>query len=96
MNLRRDEYTGETYDADRWYRGAGGIWHDKIAERKHEEAVARRMEARRSLRNANRVARGKRPKTEKEFQRSAIRYQEYLNQECYHTFEEYLKYHKER
>ena len=91
MRMRIDEYTGEPYDADKWYRGPGGCWVNKEAERKHREAVARHDAERRAKRNASRGAKGKRRKPPSAFARSANRYAEYLREDCGETFGEWLK-----
>lgn len=93
MNMRIDPYTGKEYDADRWYHGAGGIWHDREAERKHTETLRAAITARREKRNANRVARGKRRKSQAEFNRSESRYDEWLKLDSAETFGEFLKSH---
>ena len=91
MRMRIDEYTGEPYDADKWYRGANGCWVNKDAEKKFREECARRFYERCDKRNASRVAKGKRRKPPSAFSRSANRYSEYLREDCVETFGEWLK-----
>lgn len=91
MRMMIDEYTGEQYDADKWYRGANGCWVNKEAERKSREERARRFSERCDKRNASRVAKGKRRKPTSSFARSAKRYAEYLSEDCDETFGEWLK-----
>ena len=91
MRMRIDEYTGEPYDADKWYRGINGLWVDKDEERKFREIHAKREAERRDKRNASRVAKGKRRKPPSAFARSAKRYAEYLREDCGETFGEWLK-----
>jgi len=96
MRMRTDEYTGERYDADKWYRGANGCWVDKEAEQKFREECARRFSERCDKRNASRVAKGKRRKTLSSFARSASRYAEFLREDGGETFGEWLRLQKNR
>lgn len=91
MRMRIDEYTGEPYDADKWYRGVNGCWVNKEAERKFQEECAKREAERRDRRNASRVAKGKRRKSPSSFARSASRYAQYLREDCGESFGEWLK-----
>jgi len=91
MRMRTDEYTGEQYDADKWYRGAYGCWVNKDAERAHLDAVRKRKEERRSKLNAGRIAKGKRRRSNSSFERSSRRYAEYLREDGAETFGEWLK-----
>lgn len=91
MRMRTDEYTGEQYDADKWYRGANSCWVDKEAEREHLVAVRKRKEERRSKLNAGRIARGKRRRSNSSFEMSSRRYEEYLREDGADTFGEWLK-----
>ena len=96
MRIRTDEYTGEQYDADKWYRGAYGCWVNKDAERAHLDAVKKRAEERRSKLNAGRKAIGKRPRPPSSFARSASRYAEFLREDGGETFGEWLRLQKNR
>lgn len=96
MRIRTDEYTGEQYDADKWYRGANGCWVNKDAERAHLDAVRKRDDERRSKLNARRVARGKRRRSHSSFARSASRYAEFLREDGGETFGEWLRLQKNR
>jgi hypothetical protein len=91
MNMKIDEYTGQPYDADKWYRGAMGCWVNKDAERRHNEAMAKIAAERRAKRNESRAEKGKRRKPPSAFARSANRYAEYLREDCGETFGEWLK-----
>ena len=96
MRMRTDEYTGEPYDADKWYRGPFGCWVNKDAEREHLDAVRKRDDERRSKLNAARVARGKRRRPPSSFARSASRYAEFLREDGGETFGEWLRLQKNR
>lgn len=96
MRMRTDEYTGEKYDADKWYRGANGCWVNKDAERAHLDAVRKRDDERLSKLNAGRVARGKRRRPPSSFARSASRYAEFLREDGGETFGEWLRLQKNR
>ena len=96
MRMRTDEYTGEQYDADKWYRGAYGCWVNKDAERAHLDAVKKRAEKRRSKVNERRKAKGKRPRPPSSFARSASRYAEFLREDGGETFGEWLRLQKNR
>ena len=91
MRMRTDEYTGEKYDADKWYRGENGCWVNKDAERAHLDAVRKRDDERRSKLNASRKSRGKRRRSNSSFERSSRRYAEYLREDGAETFGEWLK-----
>jgi hypothetical protein len=91
MNMRIDEYTGEPYDADKWYRGANGCWVNKDEEREFRDMCAKSEAERREKRNASRVAKGKRRKPPSSFARSASRYAQYLREDCGESFGEWLK-----
>lgn len=88
--MRTDEYTGVKYDADRYYRGALGIWHDKEAEKAFYERKSRRDAERRARRDANRKERGKPRRSPSSLTRSADRYGEYLRSDCGMSFKEWL------
>lgn len=96
MRMRVDEYTGEPYDADKWYRGAYGCWINKDAERKFNEELAKREAERRGKRNASRVANGKRRKSPSSFARSSNRYSQYLSEDSSLSFGEWLRQLKHR
>ena len=96
MRIRTDEYTGEKYDADKWYRGALGCWVNKEAERAHLDAMRKRNEERHSKLNVGRKARGKRPRSPSSFARSASRYSEFLREDGGETFGEWLRLQKNR
>lgn len=96
MRMRIDEYTGEQYDADKWYRGANGCWVNKEEEKKFRDKCARRFSERCEKRNASRVAKGKRRKSPSSFARSANRYAEYLSDGYEMHFGEWLKIWKIR
>jgi len=91
VDLRVDRLTGETYDADIWYRGAGGLWHNRIAEKEHAEKMRKLEEERRAKRNASRVAKGKRRRSPSSFRHSSARYDQYLREDSGLSFGEWLK-----
>ena len=93
MNLRVHKYTGETYDADEWYRGAMGLWHNRKAEQAFNERYAAAVKIRREKRNANRVKRGQRRKSPSAFIRATDRFDKYLREDSSLTFREWLYYH---
>jgi len=91
MRILIDEYTGEPYDADKWYRGACGCWVNKEAERKFRDECATRFSERCDKRNASRVAKGKKRKPKSAFERSSRRYAEYLEEDSGVSFGEWLR-----
>ena len=91
MNIKTDEYTGEKYDADEWYRGANALWINKKAEAEFREKCAAREAERRARRNASRKARGLRPRSDKSFAKSAARYSRFLAIDSGLSFGEWLK-----
>jgi len=89
--MRIDPLTGEEYDADRYYRGEHGLWHDREAEARMMDARCRYLREKRDSLNARRVARGLRKRSEKSFSRSAQRYHDYLKADSSFTFKEWLQ-----
>jgi hypothetical protein len=92
MNMQRDYFTGELYDADKWYRGGPfGLWHNIEAERRHEESIMAAWSKRCARRNERRKAAEKRARSPSSFRRSAARYQEFLDEDGGLTFGEFLR-----
>lgn len=91
MRMVRDHYTGELYDADKWYRGAMGCWVNKDAEEEWNARMAERERARREKVNAYRVAKGKRKRSDSSFIKSSQRYREWLRLDSGISFGEWLK-----
>lgn len=96
MRILIDEYTGEPYDADKWYRGANACWVNKDAERNYLDAVMKAGERRRENRNLNRIAKGKKRKPPSKFRKAAERYHRYLMEDGGETFGEWLKLQRNR
>lgn len=91
MRMLIDEYTGEPYDADKWYRGPCGCWVNKEAENKFREECARRFSERCDKRNASRVAKGKRRRSPSSFRHSSSRYEQYCREDTGQSFGEWLR-----
>ena len=89
--MRIDEYTGELYDSDKFYRGPCGCWVNKDAEKKFREECARRFSERCDKRNASRVAKGKRRRSPSSFRNSSARYDQYCREDTGQSFGEWLK-----
>ena len=91
MRMVRDQYTGEMYDADVWTRDKNACWVKKSDLEKHRQKLAEVANRRQEIRNRNRVARGKRRKSPREFARSSSRYDEWLSEDNGIPFGEWLK-----
>ena len=91
MHMRRDRYTGELYDADEWYRGADGLWHNVEAERRFAEECARRDRERFERRNASRWAKGRRAVSWRQFCRGMERFEQFRREDGGLTFREWLQ-----
>jgi len=91
MAMRRDRYTGEWYDDEKWYRGANGLWHNVEAERRFAEECARRDRERFERRNASRRAKGRRPLSWRKFQRRMDRFEQFRKEDGGLTFGEWLQ-----
>lgn len=89
--MRIDSLTGEEYDADKFYRGSDGLWHNIEAERRYMEECGRRFEEKVNVRNASRLSRGLKARSRASYRKSASRYHDFLRLDCSMTFGEYLK-----
>lgn len=91
MRMVRDQYTGELYDADKWYRGPYACWINKEEEARWNARMAEKERLRREMVNASRMARGKRKRSDSSFVRSSKRYREWLRLDSGISFGEWLK-----
>lgn len=91
MKMQIDRYTGQPYDADKYYRDENCMWVDVEAEKRFKKRKADYVSKRRDKLNANRVSRGKRRKSPAEFDRSARRYDAYLREDSDLPFGEWLR-----
>ena len=89
--MRIDPLTGEEFDADAFYRGPDGLWHNIEAERRFSEMCERRFMLKVERRNKSRVGRGLKARSAASYRKSASRYNEYLKLDCAMSFGEYLK-----
>ena len=91
MRMVRDQYTGELYDADKWYRGANACWVDKEAEARHNSEMDRIANERRDRLNRSRVSRGKKKRSQSSFAKASSRYSQWLRLDTGMPFGEWLK-----
>ena len=91
MRMRRDPYTGELYDADKWYRGADGLWHNIEAEERYAREQAELARKKFERRNAARKAKGRRSVSWRKFCRGRERYDQFLREDGGMEFGEWLK-----
>lgn len=91
MRMVRDHYTGELYDADKWYRGANACWVNKEAEARHNAEMDQLAKQRRDRLNEHRVSRGKKRRSPYSFARASSRYSQWLRLDTGMPFGEWLR-----
>lgn len=91
MRMVRDQYTGELYDADKWYRGANACWVNKEAEARHNAEIDKLAKQRRDMLNESRVSRGKKIRSPYSFARASSRYSQWLSLDTGMPFGEWIK-----
>ena len=91
MRMVRDHYTGELYDADKWYRGANACWVNKEAEARHNAEMDKLAKQRHDRLNESRVSRGKKRRSPYSFARASRRYLQWLRLDSVMPFGEWLK-----